>query len=124
MGRSRYLITEADKLHFMTCTVVEWQQAVFTRPETVQIILDYLQYQRQQAGLKLYGYVILVNHLHFIAQASELDRCVASFKSYTARQIIEYLKQQNAKQLLERLHFAKLSHKQDHYNQFWQDFHA
>jgi hypothetical protein len=24
MGRSRYTITEADKPHFMTCTVMEW----------------------------------------------------------------------------------------------------
>lgn len=120
MGRSRYLITEADKPHFMTCTVVEWL-AVFTRPDTVQIILDCWQYQRQQAGLKLYGYVILENHLHFIAQAPQLDRCVASFKSYTARKIIDYLQQQNAKQLLERLHFAKLAHKQDREHQFWQE---
>ncbi len=33
MGRSRYLITELDKPHFMTCTVLEWLP-VFTRPET------------------------------------------------------------------------------------------
>ncbi|WP_426993970.1 hypothetical protein [Methylomonas sp. CM2] len=57
MGRSRYLITEADKPHFMTCTVVEWL-AVFTRPETVQIILDSWQYRRQHTDLKLYGYVV------------------------------------------------------------------
>ena len=120
MGRSRYLITEADKPHFMTCTVVEWL-AVFTRPEAVQIILDCWQYQRQHAGLKLYGYVILENHLHFIAQAPQLDRCVASFKSYTARRIIDYLQQQNAKPLLDRLHFAKLAHKQDREHQFWQE---
>ena len=90
MGRSRYIITEADKPHFMTCTVVEWL-AVFTRPETVDIVLNSWQYQRQHAELKLYGYVILENHLHFIAQALELDKCVASFKAYTARQIIDHL---------------------------------
>ena len=37
MGRSRYTITEADKPHSMTCTVMEWLP-VFTRPETVQIL--------------------------------------------------------------------------------------
>jgi len=30
MGRSRYLITQPDKPHFMTCTVVDWLP-VFTR---------------------------------------------------------------------------------------------
>ena len=68
MGRSRYIITELDKPHFMTCTVMEWLP-VFTRPEMVQIILDCWHFQREQQGLKLYGYVILENHLHFIAQA-------------------------------------------------------
>ncbi len=120
MGRSRYIITEADKPHFMTCTVVEWL-AVFTRPETVPIVLDSWQYQRQHAGLKLYGYVILENHLHFIAQAPELDKCIASFKAYTARQIIDHLQQQKAVSLLQRLHFAKAAHKQDREYQFWQE---
>jgi hypothetical protein len=50
MGRSRYTITEADKPHFMTCTVIEWLP-VFTRPETVNILLDCWQYQRQHADL-------------------------------------------------------------------------
>lgn len=78
MGRSRYTITEADKPHFMTCTVIEWLP-VFTRPETVNILLDCWQYQRQNMGLKLYGYVVLENHLHFIAQADNLNKCVSSF---------------------------------------------
>jgi REP element-mobilizing transposase RayT len=56
----------------MTCTVIEWLP-VFTRPETVNILLDCWQYQRQNRGLKLYGYVVLENHLHFIAQAPDLN---------------------------------------------------
>ncbi len=90
MGRSRYIITDPEQTHFMTCTIMEWLP-VFTRPETVQIILDCWQYQREHQGLKLYGYVILENHLHFVAQAPRLDKCISSFKSYTARQLIDYL---------------------------------
>ena len=62
----------------MTCTVVEWL-AVFTRPETVHIILDCWQFQREQVGLKLYGYVILENHLHFIAQAPRVGSVCGQF---------------------------------------------
>jgi len=65
--------------------------------------------------------VILENHLHFIALAPELDQCVASFKAYTARQIIDHLQQQKAVRLLQRLHFAKAAHKQDREYQFWQE---
>jgi putative transposase len=101
MGRSRYTITEPDKPHFLTCTVVEWL-LVFTRPETVEILLNCWRYQRENQGLKLYGYVILENHCYFIAQAASLNKCVSSFKSFTARKIIDTLKQRNAEMLLKR----------------------
>ena len=78
MGRSRYLITESDKPHFLTYTVLEWL-SVFTRPETVDILLNCWRYQRENVGLKLYGYVILENHLHCVLQANELDKCIHSF---------------------------------------------
>ena len=38
-------------------------------------------------GMKLYAYVILENHLHFIAQSDSIARDVSRFKSFTARQI-------------------------------------
>jgi REP element-mobilizing transposase RayT len=123
MGRSRYHITEADKPHFMTCTVVEWLP-VFTRPAAVQILLDCWSYQREHAGLRLYGYVVLENHLHFIAQARNLNNSVRSFKSFTARRIIDLLQAHHADRLLDRLHVAKRRHKTDREYQFWQeDFH-
>jgi REP element-mobilizing transposase RayT len=46
---------------------------------------------------------------------------VSSFKSFTARKIIDYLKLQKAEMLLTRLHFAKQAHKQDREYQFWQE---
>ncbi len=120
MGRSRYIITDPEQTHFMTCTIMEWLP-VFTRPETVQIILDCWQYQREHQGLKLYGYVILENHLHFVAQAPRLDKCISSFKSYTARQLIDYLEAHHIESLLTRLRFAKRAHKIDREYQFWQE---
>ncbi|WP_457575852.1 REP-associated tyrosine transposase [Desulfomarina sp.] len=119
MGRSRYLITEPDKPHFLTCTVVEWLP-VFTRPETVDILLETWRYQRQN-GLKLYGYVILENHCHFIARAERLDKCVSSFKSFTARKIIDALHSRRVEILLSRLRGAKKKHKHDRQYQFWQE---
>lgn len=119
MGRSRYTITEPNQPHFLTCTVLEWLP-VFTRQEMVQILLDCWRYQRGQ-GLKLYGYVILENHCHFVAQADRLDKFVHSFKSYTARQIIDLLQSRRVEQILTRLRFAKKAHKRDREYQFWQE---
>ncbi|MEH6798528.1 MAG: transposase [Halopseudomonas sabulinigri] len=120
MGRSRYFITEPEKPHFLTCTVVEWLP-LFTRPALVEILFDCWRYQQANQNLKLYGYVVLENHLHYVAQAPDLAKCVSSFKSYTARQMLNHLTQRGAHSTLERLSFAKRAHKQDREYQFWQE---
>jgi putative transposase len=120
MGRSRYVILEPENPHFLTCTVVEWLP-VFTRPDAVQILLDSWAHQREHDGLRLYGYVILENHLHFVAQAPRLDRCVASFKSFTASRLLQLLEQRKAQRLLARFRFAKLANKHDRDYLFWQE---
>ncbi|MBS3963820.1 MAG: transposase [Methylomonas sp.] len=120
MARSRYHITEPDKPHFLTCTVVEWLP-VFTRPDTVQMLLDCWRYQRENHGLRLYGYVVLENHLHYVAHAADLGKSLHQFKSFTARTLIDYLKQQQVNRLLNRMNFAKRAHKTDREHQFWQE---
>ncbi|BBP75851.1 hypothetical protein PHLH7_19550 [Pseudomonas sp. Ost2] len=120
MGRSRYTITEPDQPHFLTCTVLEWLP-LFTRPALVTLLLDCWRYQQANQGLRLYGYVVLENHLHFVAQAPELNTCLRSFKSFTARQIIDHLHENNAERALQRLRFSKRAHKHDRVYQFWQE---
>ncbi len=120
MGRNRYVITEPDKPHFLTCTVVEWLP-VFVHPEAVQVIFDSWSYLKANQDMQLYGYVVMENHLHFVAHAPRLDKCLASFKFFTARNIIDYLRQKQANRLLERLRFLKRAHKVDREYQFWQE---
>jgi REP element-mobilizing transposase RayT len=99
---------------------MEWLP-VFTRPDTVQIVLNSWLYLREHEGMQLYGYVILENHLHFVAQSERLDLCVKHFKSYTARRIIDHLAAHSEELLLARLRSAKLAHKTDREFQFWQE---
>jgi hypothetical protein len=63
MGRSRYRFVEAGFPHFLTGTVVGWLP-VFTRPKTVQIVLDSWQFLHDQERLVLFAYVVLENHNH------------------------------------------------------------
>ena len=51
MSRSRYVILEPDKPHFLTCTVVEWLP-VFARPDAVQFLLDSWTHLRQHDGFQ------------------------------------------------------------------------
>ena len=73
MGRSRYTITEPDKPHFLTCTLMEWLP-LFIRPYIVDHLLNCWRHQQTHQNLQLYGYVILENHLHFVAGAPDLSK--------------------------------------------------
>jgi len=119
MGRSRYKIIQPDLPHFITVTVLHWIP-VFTRPDTVELLFDSLRHLIID-GLKVYAYVILENHLHLIVQSQQLDKDIARFKSYTAKQIIQYLDENNVRPILEQLAFYKKAHKGDRAYQFWQE---
>ena len=119
MGRSRYKIIHPEQAHFITLTVLHWIP-VFTRTETVNILLDGLKHLSQE-GLIVYAYVILENHCHLVVQSKALDRDIARYKSYTAKQIIQYLAKNKVKPILEQLAFYKKAHKNDRAYQFWQE---
>ena len=79
MSRTRYRIYESAYPHFLTCTVVGWLP-VFTRPETVSIVFDSWRFLQKAGRLKLYGYVILENHLHLIASGEQLAKEIGDCK--------------------------------------------
>ena len=120
MTRTRYRIFDNDYPHFMTCTIVGWL-AVFTRQETVQIVFDSWDFLKKEKGFRIYGYVILENHLHLIASAPELSSAMKSFKMYTARHIVDLLKAHGAKVLLKQLKIFKLRHKTESDYQVWEE---
>jgi REP element-mobilizing transposase RayT len=120
MTRTRYRIGDDRYLYFLTCTVVGWLP-VFTRPQAVQIITDCWQFLQRERDPRLYVYVILENHLHFIAAAPQLANAVKSFKMYTARHILDLLEQNAAEVLLRQLRALKLRHKTDSNYQLWQE---
>jgi len=120
MARSRYAINDPQTAHFLTCTIVNWLP-VFTRPATVEVVLDSLRHLQTQRGLNLYGYVILENHLHWIAASDDLGRDVRDFKSYTAKQIVKCLKDFGAHTILKQLRFYKKRGKTDREFQVWQE---
>jgi len=120
MSRTRYKIHDNAYPHFFTCTIVEWLP-VFTRQESVQIILDSWSFLQREKRLTLFAYVVLENHIHFIASNDNLAKEIGDFKSYTARRLIELLESANAKTILDQLAFRKAKHKNDRDYQLWQE---
>jgi REP element-mobilizing transposase RayT len=120
MGRSRYRIYDSKAPHFLTCTVINWMP-LFTRPQTVEIIFNALQYRQEHNGWKIYGYVFLENHIHMIIQSEELSEELSRFKSFTARKLIDYLEEINAERLLKQMAFFRKEHKRDRDYQCWEE---
>ena len=120
MPRSRYRFVGDDAPYFMTMTINHWLP-VFTRPETVEIVLDSWRWLREHEAFRLHGYVVLENHLHLIGFAPDLGKVIQRFKSYTARQIIDYLSEAKASRLLDLLTLFKRDYKTQSEHQLWEE---
>ncbi|QOR61292.1 transposase [Sulfurovum sp. ST-21] len=111
MGRSRYKVYEPTHPHFVTCTVLHWLP-LFTRKESVQIVIDSLRFLQKKDHLKLYAYVI---------QSDDVEKSMKSFKQYTAKALLELLKKENAKTILEQFQFYKKAHHKATNYQVWEE---
>jgi REP-associated tyrosine transposase len=120
MTRTRYRIFEEEYPYFLTCTVVAWLP-VFANPRCVEVVFDSWRFLQRERGVRMFGYVILENHLHWIATANGLAEQVKRFKSYTARRIIDRLAEGGSATLLQEFHYFKLRHKTDQEYQLWQE---
>ena len=78
-------------LYYLTLTTVGWID-LFTRQQYRAIVIDSLRFCQEKKGLVVYGYVIMSNHLHLIAQAQaphRLSDILRDFKKFTGRSIIK-----------------------------------
>ncbi len=120
MGRSRYKFGTINAPHFLTNSIVNWQPA-FAFPPHAQIILDSWHHLQKHDGLKLHGYIIMEDHIHWMATHDNLPKTVSRFKSFTARKIIDHLKTNGPPRLLRELSFDKKAHKSETQYQLWQE---
>lgn len=94
---------------------------IFTRKPYFEILIDTLNFSRQNKGLKIFAYVILDNHLHLVVAGDNLTNIIKEFKSYTAREIIRQAKEDGKDWLLTQLMFHKGEHKRESHYQVWQE---
>jgi len=88
-----YQIYDQNGVYFLTFTIVDWVD-IFSRRRYRDIIIDSLQYCIREKGLLIYSYVIMTNHVHIIAKSADgkLSDTVRDLKKFTARKIIESIK--------------------------------
>ncbi len=88
--------------YHITCVVAELLP-LFSQPGLVAIVFDSWRLLREQCGLRLYAYVIMEEHLHFLARVERLDSCLERFREETAGRMLVFLEQQRLEGFLERL---------------------
>ncbi|MBI5248101.1 MAG: transposase [Desulfomonile tiedjei] len=120
MGRSRYKTVAGHDTYFATCTVVNWLP-LFTKPELAEIVLNSFQYLHQQDRIALHAYVVMENHIHFIATADSFSDELRNFKSFTAKKIVDLLRLGGPSFYLGEMRVSKKRHKTDQTYQVWQE---
>ena len=78
--------------YFLTFTVKNWYY-VLDRHYRWNIIANSLKYFQKNKGLKLYGFVFMINHLHLITFSKDTIAFVRDFKKFVAREILKNIRQ-------------------------------
>ena len=118
-----YQIQDQEKPYYLTLQVVEWVD-LFIRKTYRDIITDALNYCIKNKQLVVYGYVIMSNHVHLIAQSSNgnLSGTIRDFKSFTSKEILKAVETENEsrnKWMLSIFKNAAIKHKRNSDYQLW-----
>jgi len=95
-------------LYFVTTTAVQ-RVHLFRRDVVKRVIVDSLNYMRVNHWINLYVFVIMPNHIHFIARFLEghiLSDVIREFKKHTSKQIIRQYQAENNSKVLRFLEEA------------------
>jgi REP element-mobilizing transposase RayT len=119
-----YTVKDQHAIYFVTFTIVDWID-VFTRKVYKDFCIESLNFCRKNKGLKIYGYVIMSNHIHLILQSEtlHLSDIIRDFKKFTANQIIEFAQksvhESRADWMLDKFKFNAAKHKRNSIYQVW-----
>ena len=106
---------DPNHLYFVT-TKAEKHTNIFKHEPIIRTLLDSLHYLRVNGRMKLFVFVIMPNHIHFIGKFSReytLSNVMRDFKRYTARQILRQLKAENNIETLDYLRRLNKDPKQE-----------
>jgi len=73
-------------IYFLTMTINRWYY-IFDRYNRWDILVKSLQYCQKEKGLKIYGFVFMLNHIHLIVQSNDVSGFVRDFKRFTSGEL-------------------------------------
>ena len=81
-----------DSMYFITFTVKGWCY-VFDRYNRWDILVESIKYCQENKGLKIYSYVFMLNHLHFIFQSPDAAGFIRDFKKHISFELMKNIKE-------------------------------
>lgn len=110
-----------DYFFFVTTAAVK--HAHLLRQDVIKrIIVDSFHYLRTEGQMKLFVFVVMPNHIHFIAQFNDecpLPDVMRDFKKFTARQIYRHVQAEENTKALAFLRKEGMAVKQEY--KVWED---
>lgn len=101
---SRYQAGE-NLPYFCTITVRDWTP-IFIDARYIDPLIESLEYSRNHKDLRLFGLVIMPNHLHLIAAGGDLHALMRDFKRFTSRTIHDLISADGRTTILHWLEMA------------------
>ena len=89
--------TELNEVYFWTITVNNWQHLLQLEANKM-IVVDSLQWLVQKGLVKIYGYVIMPNHIHLMWEQLQMNGKEFpknSFEKFTAKLLVRNMKENN-----------------------------
>lgn len=117
MTRPKHIKSE-NQIYFVT-TNSYYRVPVFQNPQIAKIVIDAVYFLRSKVRLKLYGFVLMPDHLHIVVslpEGEDLSKVMHSLKSFTAKEII---KKGGARCPASKMEDGRLVHKKVWQSGYW-----
>ena len=121
----KYKFHNPEGLYFISFAVIDWID-VFIRREYVEILIESLNYCKENKGLQIHAWCAMTSHVHLIisSKGNTLPDIVRDFKSFTSNQLKKAIKenpQESRKEwILNMMEAAGRANGNNHGFQFWQ----
>ncbi len=115
-----------NHLYFITATVAGWNK-LFLDKKYVSVVLNSLKWLRENKRIKLFAFVIMPHHMHFICiplNGYQIGEIIQNFGSYTAHKFLKIMRQDGEIELLKYFKDAALKSKLKINYHFWERIQA
>ena len=96
----------ANEIYFITFTILGWKH-IFISDKYCDLVYKWFDYMKERYNNKIYGYVIMPNHVHLLLyisdKSSKLPVLIFNGKKFLAFGVRDLLKNLNWKRLLNLL---------------------